>query len=157
MTPLGDFGGLAGLIVDTGPMAEESTTPDLRELALQMADEASRGDLDAYMSHFAHDAVWQTRFGTRLEGTTAMRSYYEEFTGSVESYSFEILEFVDLGGGVTFSVSRQGGRLGGSASELNEHVAFAMVVVDGLIEEMATYSDVDEARAAAERLAEERG
>jgi ketosteroid isomerase-like protein len=138
-------------------MTEESTTPDLRELTLQMAEAASCGDVDAYMSHFAHDAVWQTRVGTRLEGTTAIRGYYEEFTGSVEGYRVEFLEFVDLGGGVTLWVARQGGRPGGSASELLEHVAFATVFVDGLVESMTTYSDTDEARAAAERLAEERG
>jgi ketosteroid isomerase-like protein len=109
------------------------------------------------MSHFAHDAVWQTRFGTRLEGTTAIRSYWEEFTGSVEGYRAEILEFVDLGGGVTLWVARQGGRPSGSASELLEHLAFVVVFVDGLVESMTTYSDIDEARAAAERLAEERG
>jgi hypothetical protein len=77
-----------------------------------MAEAANRGDFDAYMSHFVRDAVWQTRFGTRLEGTTAIRSYFEEFTGSVEGYRVEFLEFVDLGGGVTLWVARQGGRPG---------------------------------------------
>jgi ketosteroid isomerase-like protein len=138
-------------------MTEESTTLDLRELTLEMAEAATRGDVDAYMSHFAHDAVWQTRFGTRLEGTTAIRGYYEEFTGSVEGYRVEFLEFVDLGGGVTLWVARQGGRPSGSASELLEHLAFVVVFVDGLVESMTTYSDIDEARAVAERLAEERG
>ncbi len=57
---------------------------------------------------------------------------------------------------MTFSVFRQGGRPGGSASELHERVAFVMVIVDGLIESMTTYSDIDEARAAAERLTQER-
>jgi hypothetical protein len=137
-------------------MSEESTTSDLREVTRQIAEAANRGDFDAYMSHFAPDAVWQTRLGTRLEGTTAIRSYLEEFTGSVEGFHVEFLEFVDLGGGVTWWVARQGGRPGGSASELLEHVAFATVFVDGLVESMTTYSDVDEARAAAERLAKER-
>lgn len=72
-------------------MTEESTITDLMELALQMAEGANRGDFDAYMSHFARDAVWQTRFGTRLEGTTAIRSYFEEFTGSVEGFRAEVL------------------------------------------------------------------
>jgi ketosteroid isomerase-like protein len=137
-------------------MAEESTTPDLRELALQMTEAGNRGDLDAYMSHFAHDAVWHTRFGESLEGVTATRSFFEEFSGSVEGYRAEVLEFVDLGGGVAFSVSRQGGRLRGSASELDEYVAFVTVIEGGLIESMTTYSDIDEARAEAERLAQER-
>lgn len=109
------------------------------------------------MSHFVRDAVWQTRFGTRLEGTAAIRNYHEEFTDSVDDYLFEVLEFVDLGGGVTLLVARQGGRPSGSASELLEHVAFVMVFVDGLVENMTTYSDIDEAHGAAERLAEKRG
>jgi uncharacterized protein (TIGR02246 family) len=138
-------------------MAEESTTPDPREIARDMAEAASRGDVDAYMSHFAEDAVWVTRVGTRLEGITAIRSYSEEFNASVEGFHAELLEGDDLGGGVMFSTARQGGRPGGSASELHEHVAYVSVLVDGLVESMTTYSDIDEARAAAERLAEERG
>ena len=137
-------------------MSEESTNPDLRQLSLQMAEAASRGDVDAYMSYLAHDAVWRTRFGTRLEGTTAIRNYYEEFTSSVEGFRTELLEFVDLGGGVTFSVARQGGRPGGSASVLFEQLAYVTVFVVGLVESLTTYSDIDEARAAAERLAKER-
>jgi ketosteroid isomerase-like protein len=138
-------------------MSEESTTPDPREIPLQMAEALSRGDFDAYMSHFAKDAVWDSRFGTRLEGITAIRSYTEEFNGSVGNYRSEIHEVDDLGSGVTLVVARQGGRPSGSTSELLEHVVFVCVVVNGLVESMATYSDTDEARAAAERLAEERG
>jgi hypothetical protein len=111
---------------------------------------------DAYMSHFAMDAVWDSRVGTRLEGITAIRSYTEEFNGSVEGFRGELLEVVDLGGGAMLTTARQGGRPGGSASELIEHVAFVSVLVDGLVESMATYSDIDEARAAAGRLAEGR-
>jgi ketosteroid isomerase-like protein len=138
-------------------MSEEPTTPDSEELMRQMTAAVNRGDIDAYMSHFADDAVWETRFGSRLEGTMAIRSYWEEFTGSVEGYRVELLEFVDLGGGVTLWVGRQGGRPGGSSSELLEHLAFTTVFVDGLVEIFTTYSDTDDARAAAERLAEERG
>ena len=138
-------------------MPRESTTPGLRELALQMIEARNRGDLNAYMSHFAPDAVWQTRYGERLAGTAAIRSFHEEFTGTFEELSSELLEFVDVGGGATFLVVRQGGRPGGSTSELHERVAFAAVVVDGLIESMTTYSDRNAARAAAERFAQGRG
>jgi ketosteroid isomerase-like protein len=136
---------------------QESTTPGLVELTVQMAEAASRGDVAAYMSHFAHDAVWQTRVGMRLEGAAAIRSYWEDFTGSVGGYRVEGLELVDLGGGVALWVGRQGGRPGGSTSELLEHLAFTLVFVDGLIHFMTTYSDTDAARRAGERLAEERG
>ena len=138
-------------------MPEESTTPDPREIALHMAEASSRADFDAYMSHFAKDAVWVTRVGTRLEGITAIRSYSEEFNASVEGFRAELLEVDDLGGGVMFSTARQGGRPGGSAYELHELVAYVSVLVDGLVESTTTYSDIDEARAAGERLAESRG
>jgi ketosteroid isomerase-like protein len=88
-------------------MSEESTIRDPREIALQMAEALSRTDFDAYMSHFAHDAVWQSRFGIRLEGTTAIRSYTEEFNGSVDGYRAEVLEVVDLGGDVILLMGRQ--------------------------------------------------
>jgi hypothetical protein len=58
---------------------------------------------------------------------------------------------------VTFTVARQGGRPGGSASEVFERLAYVTVFVDGLVESITTYSDINEARAAAERLAQERG
>ena len=138
-------------------MSEESTAPDARKISLEMAEALGRADFDAYMEHFAEDAVWESRFGTRLEGITAIRSYTEEFNGSVEGFRAELLEVVDLGGGVMLTTARQGGRPGGSASELAEHVTFVSVLVDGLIKSMTTYSDVDEAHTAAERLAEERG
>jgi uncharacterized protein (TIGR02246 family) len=142
---------------DTGrAMSEESTTPDAREIALHMAEASSRADFDAYMSHFAEDAVWVSRIGTRLEGITAIRSYTEEFNASVGGFRAELLEVHDLGGGVMFSTARQGGRPGGSASELREHVAYVSVLADGLVKSMTTYGDIDEARAAGERFAEER-
>ncbi len=92
-------------------MPEESTTPDLVALARRRVEAINRGDVDEFMTYFAPDAVWHTRFGESLEGTAAIRSYYQEFTGSVEDVHFEQLENIDLGRGVWFSVIRQGGRL----------------------------------------------
>ena len=80
-------------------MPEESTTPDLRELALHMIEARNRGDLDAYMSHFARDAVWETRYGERLEGRAAIRGFHEEFIDTFDELRSELLEFVDVGGG----------------------------------------------------------
>src|SRR3954467_13575981 len=137
-------------------MSEESIDPDPREIALQMAEELSRGDFDAYMSHFARDAVWQSRFGIRLEGAAAIRSYTEEFVGAVEAYRAEVLEVVDLGGGVTFSIARHGGYPSGSASKLLEDHASVSVHVGGLVERMSTYSDIGEGRTTPRRLAGER-
>jgi len=138
-------------------MSQESTTPDPEELPRRLVEAMNRGDIDEYVTYFAPDAVWHTRLGALLEGTAAIRSYHEEFTGSVEDVHFELREFVALGGDVMLTVMRQGGRPGGSTFELHEYVAYVSVVVDGLIESMTSYTDIDEARAAAERLAEERG
>jgi len=41
-------------------MAEESTTPDLMELAQRRVDAADSGDVDAMVSFFASDAVWDS-------------------------------------------------------------------------------------------------
>ncbi len=63
---------------------------------------------------------------------------------------------VQLGSGVTCTVVTQRGRLADGGGEVAVHYAVVNVWVDGLIERSVNYTDIDEARAAAERLAEER-
>jgi len=63
----------------------------------------------------------------------------------------------DLGNGVLFVVSSQDARLVGSPSMVQELWAFTVTWRAGLIERVVASRDIDEARAAAERLAEERG
>jgi hypothetical protein len=76
---------------------------------------------------------------------------YEEFT-------FELEEFRDLGNGVTFSVISQRGRLADTTAWVpEERSALVCTWMDGLIEKETNFTDIDEARAAAERLAQERG
>jgi hypothetical protein len=62
-----------------------------------------------------------------------------------------------LGGGATFSVVVQRGRPRNSTVFVERRVAAVAVWADGLIERLTTYTDIDEARAAAKRLAEEPG
>jgi len=67
-------------------MAEESSTPDLVELALRAAESGARGDLDAVMSLFADDAVWDLAaagLGT-FAGSAAIRGFLEDWGGSFE-------------------------------------------------------------------------
>jgi hypothetical protein len=66
-------------------------------------------------------------------------------------------EFCDLGNGVTLTVWRQKGRPLDSIGWVQIRFAGVSIWADGLIERLTTYTDIDEARAAAERLAEERG
>jgi len=66
-------------------------------------------------------------------------------------------EWVDLGGGVTFAVLLQRGRPRGSTGEVTRRFGLVNVWDEGLAVLVANYPDIDAARAAAERLAQERG
>ena len=66
-------------------------------------------------------------------------------------------EVRDLGGGVAFSVFIQRGRPRSATGWVQLRAASVTIVVDGLTERTTLYLDIDQARAAAERLAEERG
>ena len=61
-----------------------------------------------------------------------------------------------LGSGITFAVVIQRGRLAGSDGRLEWRFGAVGTWIDGAVADVGD-SDVDEARAAAERLAEERG
>ena len=54
-------------------------------------------------------------------------------------------------------MGRASGRPVGSTGRVENRVVIVAVWEEGLIVRVTTYSDIDEARAAAERLAEERG
>jgi uncharacterized protein (TIGR02246 family) len=138
-------------------MAEESTTPDLVELVGRAFEAANRRDLDAVASSFAEDATLDGRgVGTTVEGRAAIRSLLEDWFGTYEELEFGLEEVRDLGNGVVFAVVVQNARPAGSAGHLRAREGWVFVWVRGLIARLTTY-EVDEARAAAERLAEERG
>ena len=140
-------------------MSEESTTADLVSLAREGYEAMSRGDLDGVMSGFAADAVYDMSaagFGT-FEGAEAIRSFIDDWHRSWEDYRYEEEELFDLGHGVVFSVVCESGRLVGGNGRVEQRVAHLSTWTDGKIEWFKHYPDPDEARAAAERLAEERG
>ena len=55
-----------------------------------------------------------------------------------------------------FGVVFQRGRLEGSSGVITNHLALVTTWADGLIERVATYTNIEEGRAAAKRLARER-
>jgi len=77
--------------------------------------------------------------------------------GSYEEYEFEAEDTLDLGNRVGFRVLIQKGRPVGTSGEVELRYASVTVWEDGKIARNTNYGDIDEARAAAERLAEERG
>jgi ketosteroid isomerase-like protein len=139
-------------------MSEESTTPDPVELTRQLIDTGNRRDIDAAMSIFAPNVVWESLDGLGVfDGATAVRRFLEDWLSTYEVFEIEPEEVLDMGGGVAFVVGRQGGRLLGAAGRVEQRSAWAMTWEHGLAVHVIAGMDIDKARAAAERLAEERG
>jgi ketosteroid isomerase-like protein len=140
-------------------MPEVSTTPDLVERVRRTIQAVNDRDIDWALTFFAPDGVWDMSplgMGT-FEGIEAIRGFFEDWLGAYEEYSMEAEEIVDLGNGVSFAVLLQKGRLVGSSGEVQLRYASAGVWANGLLTRLTSHRDIDEARAAAERLAEERG
>jgi hypothetical protein len=69
------------------------------------------------------------------------------------------LELLDLGNGVVFTATRLSGhqRSAGAVGRVHGVYGYVHVWTDGKLSRLTVYPDIDEGRAAAERLAEERG
>ena len=138
-------------------MPEESTTPDLVERWRQAAEAVDRRDFDAAMSFFAPDAVWEEwPLGFSFEGAAAIRGFLEDWRDEYEEYEQEMVEGRYLGSKVVFVVLRQDARPVGGPGRVQELWAFTTLWTAGMTVRVMTSRDIDEARAAAERLAQER-
>jgi ketosteroid isomerase-like protein len=139
-------------------MPEESTTHDLVELFLRSVEAFNRRDFDAVMSIYSREVVWDAslRDADRYESRAAWRSFLEEWQALYEEYTLDVEEIADLGNGVIFAVLHQKARPLGTHGYVEMRDAWAYVWEKGLIVHTTGYFDIDEARAAAERLAEER-
>ena len=138
-------------------MSEQSTTPDLVERWQETAEAYARRDFHTMMRFFAPDAVWDTSAGLgSFEGAAAIRGFLEDWIGAYEEYEYKQEEGQDLGNGVLFAVASLGGRLAGSAGRVQERWSYTVTWANGMIERVMNYADIDEGRAAAERLAESR-
>jgi ketosteroid isomerase-like protein len=139
-------------------MPEESTTPDLVELARRFFEAANERDFESIPSFFAPNAVLDSMgMGASFEGVAAIRGFFEDFSGAYDEWRVEPEEILDLGNGVTFSVAHQQGRPLGSSGHVQMRFASVGLSADGAVVRLTLYTDIDEARAAAERLAQERG
>jgi len=126
-------------------------------LVTRALEAAGRRDLDAVAGSFAEDAIFDGRaLGDRFEGRAAIHSFLEDWFGAYEELEFGLELLRDLGNGVVFAVVLQSGRPVGSPGRLRQREGWVFVWVRGLIARLAI-SEVEEGRAAAERLARERG
>jgi ketosteroid isomerase-like protein len=135
---------------------EESTTPDLVGLARRGAEALNRRDFDEVESLYAPDAVLRGAEVGTFEGAAAIRALLEGMVSPYEQFRFEIEEALDLGNGVVFGVVVGKGRPVGSTAEVGIRYASVVIFTLGLVERQTNYMNIEEARAAAERLAEER-
>ncbi len=137
-------------------MSEEST-PGPLELVRKHAEDANRGDLDAVINVFGEDAILAGRgAGNFSEGRAAIRRFVEGWFDAYEEVHFEFEDASHLGNGVVFAVCIQDARLVGTAGHIRQREDWVYVWERGLIARLTT-CDVDEGRALAERLSEERG
>ena len=137
-------------------MPEESTTPDLVELARRSVETE---DLEAALSFYAPHAVWDASpWGMGVfEGQAAVRGFFEDWRSSYSGIEWTAEEVRDLGNEVTFAVIVQRAHVLGSSGSVQLRYAAVAEWIDGLIVRNTTYTDIDVGRAAAERLAESRG
>jgi ketosteroid isomerase-like protein len=139
-------------------MREEPTRPDLVALFRRYIEAWNRGDVETAWNLYATDAVYESvGLGTSFRGRTAIRGFLEEIAGSYEGVEMLEKEALDLGRGVAFGVVLLRGRPVGSTGLVDFRTALVAVWDEDLIVRVIANTDLDEARTAAERLAEERG
>ncbi len=143
-------------------MPEEFTTPDLDDAFRRSFQSLNRGDLDEAVSLWAPDAVYTLASGgfavlegNVIRGRDAVRRLWEDLILVFDSFEFVNEALDDLGHGVVFGVFAMRGKPHGGGSVVE--IRFGMVSIwrDGQIASATNYTDIAEARAAAERLAEE--
>ena len=142
-----------------GAMPEEPTTPDLEETLRRIVAAYQSHDFDGALSIWAAEGIWGAAslgIGV-LEGREATHDFLEDWLRAYEDYEQVIEEFRDLGNGVTFTALLQKGPPVGSAGYVQLQYAIVGTWRGGLVKWGTFYTDIDETRAAAGRLAHDRG
>jgi ketosteroid isomerase-like protein len=139
-------------------VSEEPATPDLAAQVQASVEAVNRRDFDAMLDYAAPDVVYDTSpSGLGIySGVPAIRQFIEGYWESFDELRFEVEEFQDLGNEVTFAVLRQHAVPVGSTAPIQAREAHVTEWRNGLVVRITAYIDVDQARAAAERLAQER-
>jgi len=129
------------------------------ELTRRQFDAVNRRDLDAVMSRFPPDGVYDTSPDGLIvyEGPAAIRAFIDEWWGAFEELELEPEEILDLDHGIVFALVRQTARPANSTGRIQRREVYVLEWVGDMIGRTTVYTDIDEGRAAAERLAAERG
>jgi len=115
----------------------------LVDLVIRFTDAFNRDDLDAVMSFFADDAVYDEFNGTRSRGTAAIRAAFEpQFRGAYGVIRFDPEDvFADAESGkalIRWRCTLEGGPVNGSWRGLD-----ILHVSDGRITHKLTYAKAD--------------
>ena len=138
-------------------MPEGTAAPDPVELTRLAFEAVNQRDIDAVMSFFAPDAVFDGREWNFYEGRAAIRGFLDDWFGSFAELRMEVEDLVVLGDGVVLAVVNQEGRPVGVDGQVHQREGWAICwSVDGLLVRLTTHADIGDARAAAERLVESR-
>jgi ketosteroid isomerase-like protein len=139
-------------------MPDDSTAPGLVGRVREVFEALSSGDFDALTTLCARDAVYESvAMGATFEGVAAIREFVEDMVGAHDAFDAKIEENLDLGSGIGLAVVHQTGRPAGSSFEAAMRYAAVSDWVEDLLVRITMYTDIDAGRAAAQRLAEERG
>jgi ketosteroid isomerase-like protein len=147
---------LADLGLEEQAMPDKSTTPGLVELVQRWIDARNAGNIDAAMNLCASDIVFEGLFET-FEGRAAVRGFFQDWLDTYDELEVAVEEMRDLGNGVTFGVCTQRGRPRGTAGWVRVRYGVVTTWEDELLRRNTSSLDVEQARADAERLAQERG
>jgi len=130
----------------------------LGERLQRFASAVAVGDFDTAASFHREDAVFDMSpmgMGT-FEGRRAIRALFADWFAAYDTYVIELQSFEDLGSDVAFNTFSYRGQIAGSDQFVTVTHAYITVWSDGLIDRTSAYSDSEDARAAARRLAAER-
>jgi ketosteroid isomerase-like protein len=140
-------------------MPEEPTTPDLEEIRCAVEAD-SYDEFAAFVErYYAADAVLDNMGDAGLgpvEGLAAILAFLKEYWLMWEEHHHYVDDMVDLGHGVVYAIIREDGRMKGSDAVVEARNPWVFTWEGGRIVRTTMFPDIDEARAAAERLAEER-
>jgi hypothetical protein len=133
-------------------------TSSLAQLMRSFADTLERRDFDAALGFFGPDPQWDMSamgMGT-FNGPVAIRGLLEDWTASYNEWEIAFEQPLDFGSGVVLASFLERGRPTGSTGSVQLRYAAVGQWAGDMILRVATYSDIDQARAAAEQLADER-
>jgi hypothetical protein len=138
-------------------MPEQARMHDPIELTHRAFGFLNRRDLDAVMGLLSPTCVCDmSRLGRAVyTGAEAIREFSDDWLGTLYEYGVAVDEIEDLGNGVV-RVDEVAHRARTSHGFYETSSSLVGVWDDGLLTQVTLYPDPDEARAAAERLAQER-